>query len=257
MQAHQMIETAATTTIDLRGVGKSYAVADRTVHALRGVDLQVNGGEFVAIVGRSGCGKSTLLNLLGGLDRPTEGEMMVGGARLNEFSEAQFTRYRRETVGIIFQFFNLLPLLSVLENTALPALLAGKPRREVLQRAQTLLERVGLGERLHQQASLLSGGEMQRVAVSRALINNPQLILADEPTGNLDSKTGSDILNLLRQAVSEQGVTLLLVTHDPHVAGFADRIVHMLDGRIQSIEVRTSINNQLNNDQLPSVQVSP
>ena len=217
--------------IDLRGVARRYEVEGRVVHALHGVDLQVRAGEFLAIVGRSGCGKSTLLNLLGGLDTPTEGEMSVGGARLDEFSSAQFTRYRRETVGIIFQFFNLLPLLSVLENTALPALLAGKPRREVLARAEWLLERVGLQERLHQQASLLSGGEMQRVAVSRALINDPRVILADEPTGKLDTGSAEPVLLSLRELARDEGKTVVMVTHSREAAAIADTTREMKDGR--------------------------
>ncbi len=168
--------------IDLRAVCKSYRIDEeanqREVRALQNVDLQVERGKFLAIVGRSGCGKSTLLNLLGGLDAPDSGQMCVAGQRLETFDETAFTRYRRDTVGIVFQFFNLLPLLTVIENAALPALLAGKPRRETLQRAEKLLISVGLGDRLQQQASLLSGGEMQRVAVARALINQPQVLFS-------------------------------------------------------------------------------
>ena len=179
--------------IEVADLTKSYAVEKRAVHALQGVDLIVPRGQFLAIIGRSGCGKSTLLNLLGGLDTPTAGVLKVGGADVAALDERGLTNYRRDTVGIVFQFFNLMPLLTATENAALPALLAGKPKKATLQRARVLLEKVGLGHRLDQGASLLSGGEMQRVAVARALINDPELILADEPTGNLDSQSAQAV----------------------------------------------------------------
>jgi putative ABC transport system ATP-binding protein len=220
--------------IELRAVTKHYEIEEagqkRAVQALRGVDLNVAAGEFLAIVGRSGCGKSTLLNLLGGIDTLSSGEMRVAGRDVAHMSEAQLTDYRRHTVGIVFQFFNLLPLLSVLENASLPALLAGAPRAGSTQRAQELLEAVGLGHRLHQQAALLSGGEMQRVAIARALINDPPILLADEPTGNLDSTSAEGVLRVLSELARERGKTVVMVTHSREAAAIADRTREMRDG---------------------------
>jgi len=209
---------------------KSYEVEERTVHALQGVDLTVESGEFLALIGRSGCGKSTLLNLLGGLDKPTSGTLTVGGKEISELSENQLTIYRRETVGIVFQFFNLMPLLTATENAALPALLAGKNKKATIERAHMLLEAVGLGHRLNQSASLLSGGEMQRVAVARALINDPQLILADEPTGNLDSQSADAVLGALSTLARSEGKTVVMVTHSREAAQIADVTREMRDG---------------------------
>jgi len=217
--------------IHLQGVTKSYAVEERIVHALQGVDLDVPQGEFLAIVGRSGCGKSTLLNLLGGLDTPSQGTVQVGREDLARLDEAGLTQYRRATVGIVFQFFNLLPLLTVQENVALPALLAGKNRRTVTAHARELLEAVGLSARINQPASLLSGGEMQRVAVARALINDPPLILADEPTGNLDSQSAEPVLKALHELTKVRGKTVVMVTHSREAAAIADTVREMRDGR--------------------------
>jgi putative ABC transport system ATP-binding protein len=220
--------------IELVGVTKSYIAAGRAVHALQGVDLRVARGEFLVIVGRSGCGKSTLLNLLGGLDKPTSGTVEITAQDIASFNDAQLTCYRRDTVGMVFQFFNLMPLLTVLENTALPALLAGKGRRQSEERARRLLEAVGLAERIGQQASLLSGGEMQRVAVARALINDPPLVLADEPTGNLDSKSAEPVLNALHaltQATRGEPKTVVMVTHSREAAAVGTRMCEMRDGR--------------------------
>ena len=217
--------------ITLRGITKIYEVEDRTVQALGGVDLDVPRGQFLALVGRSGCGKSTLLNLLGGLDKPSSGELHVNGVEVPSLNDNRLTEYRRSTVGIVFQFFNLMPLLTVLENASLPALLAGKNRAQVAKRAEELLNAVGLGERLHQQASLLSGGEMQRVAVARALINDPPLILADEPTGNLDSKSAETVLGALRQLTKSGEKTVVMVTHSREAAAIADLTREMRDGR--------------------------
>lgn len=219
------------TIISLRDISKIYSVEDRTVQALSGVDLDVPRGQFLALVGRSGCGKSTLLNLLGGLDKPSDGSLQVNGVEVPTLSENLLTEYRRSTVGIVFQFFNLMPLLTVLENASLPALLAGKNRAQVAKRAEELLDAVGLGERLHQQASLLSGGEMQRVAVARALINDPPLILADEPTGNLDSKSAEAVLSALRQLTKSGEKTVVMVTHSREAAAIADLAREMRDGR--------------------------
>ena len=216
--------------IEIADLFKTYSVEKRAVNALQGVDLCVPRGQFLAIVGRSGCGKSTLLNLLGGLDTPTQGILRVGGADVATLDERGLTRYRRDTVGIVFQFFNLMPLLTATENAALPALLAGKPKRAAFARARVLLEKVGLGHRLDQGASLLSGGEMQRVAVARALINDPDLILADEPTGNLDSQSAQSVLNALAELARGEGKTVVMVTHSREAAAIADLTREMRDG---------------------------
>jgi putative ABC transport system ATP-binding protein len=217
--------------IQIEKLTKSYEVESRVVHALQGIDLSVEKGEFLALIGRSGCGKSTLLNLLGGLDTPTSGSLKVASHEVAGLDEKGLTLYRRETVGIVFQFFNLMPLLSAIENAALPALLAGKPRKATLERAAGLLEAVGLGHRLTQGASLLSGGEMQRVAVARALINDPALILADEPTGNLDSQSAQSVLEALANLTRSQSKTVVMVTHSREAAAIADVTREMRDGK--------------------------
>jgi ABC-type lipoprotein export system ATPase subunit len=217
--------------IQLRAVTKTYAVEGREVQALQNVDLDIGAGEFLVLVGRSGCGKSTLLNLLGGLDRPSSGSVRVGSGEVSSMNETELTRYRRDTVGIVFQFFNLMPLLTTLENAVLPALLAGKPKKISEERALYLLESVGLGERINQQASLLSGGEMQRVALARALINDPQLVLADEPTGNLDSRSAEPVLEALRNLTQREGKTVVMVTHSSEAAQVGNIVREMRDGR--------------------------
>jgi ABC-type lipoprotein export system ATPase subunit len=216
--------------IVLRDVHKDYSAQQGQVHALRGANMQVTKGEFVAIVGPSGCGKSTLLNLLGGIDAPSSGTLSVNGWNLGEFNETQLTEYRRHGVGIIFQFFNLLPLLSVLENVLLPTQLAGNNRNESQKSAIELLELVGLQDKINEPASHLSGGQMQRVAVVRAMINDPLLLLADEPTGNLDSTSANDILKVLSQLSAARRTTVLMVTHSKNAASVAGRILSMRDG---------------------------
>ncbi len=228
--------------IRARGLARRYLMGKTPVMALDGIDLDIRRGEFVALVGPSGSGKSTLLNLAGGLDRPTAGEIWVEDLELGTASDKRLVRYRRDRVGFIFQSFNLIPTRTAVENVEVPLMLAGVGRRERRDRALALLSQVGLARRAAHKPNELSGGEMQRVAIARALANQPALLLADEPTGNLDSRTGRDILNILRALVEESGVTLLLVTHDPNVAGHADRIVHMLDGRVQAIEANAPHN---------------
>ncbi len=221
-------------------LARHYTIGQETVRALDRVSLEVAQGEFVALVGPSGSGKSTLLNLLGGLDRPSGGEIHVAALELGRASDKELVQYRRKRIGFIFQSFNLLVMRSAVENVETPLMLADVKPKERRTRALELLEAVGLAKRADHKPNQLSGGEMQRVAVARSLANRPLLLLADEPTGNLDSQTGKEILNLLRDAVATQGVTLVLVTHDPQVAAFADRIVHMLDGKIQRIETRAA-----------------
>jgi putative ABC transport system ATP-binding protein len=220
------------TVVRTVGLARRYKMGDTFVDALQGVDLEIGRGEFVALVGPSGSGKSTVLNLIGGLDRPSEGEIWIDGAELSASDEKALTRHRRQHVGFVFQSFNLLPRLTAEENVALPLMFGGVPEKERRARARELLEQVGLTERLTHRPTQLSGGEQQRVAIARALVGQPALLLADEPTGNLDTTTGVEIMRLLKELNQKHGLTLLVVTHDPEVAGFADRIVHLRDGQV-------------------------
>jgi putative ABC transport system ATP-binding protein len=213
-------------------LARIFKVGETEVEALRGIDLEVSRGQFVALVGPSGSGKSTFLNLVGGLDRPTTGELWVNGVELSASKEKALTEHRRRRVGFVFQSFNLLPRLNALENVALPLMFIGLPERGRIERARDILGRVGLADRLDHRPTQLSGGEQQRVAIARALVHRPAIILADEPTGNLDTATGAEIMALLRHLNREQGVTLLLVTHDVQAASFADRVVQLRDGQI-------------------------
>jgi putative ABC transport system ATP-binding protein len=215
--------------IQVTNVAKRYE-GKRTVHALRGVSLNVGRGEMVALMGPSGCGKSTLLNIIGGLDRPSEGTVMIDGANLSILDDKTLSRLRREKIGFIFQFFNLLPTLTAQENVALPLHLARIRRNEAALRSAELLKTVGLEDRFDHLPDELSGGEQQRVAMARALALRPPVLLADEPTGNLDSKTGQEVLLLLKKLQTQFGVTVLMVTHDPVAAGSCSRILSMRDG---------------------------
>jgi putative ABC transport system ATP-binding protein len=216
------------------GLARRYKMGDTFVDALRGVDLEIARGEFVALVGPSGSGKSTVLNLIGGLDRPTAGEIWIDGVELSASDEKALTRHRRQHVGFVFQSFNLLPRLTAEENVALPLMFSGVAENERRARARTLLERVGLGARLTHCPTQLSGGEQQRVAIARALVGQPALLLADEPTGTLDTTTGGEIMRLLKDLNQEHGLTLLVVTHDPEVAAFADRVIRLRDGQVDA-----------------------
>lgn len=230
-----MASSSASPLIQIKELTRQFTRGEAKVQALAGVDLTIQQGEFVALVGPSGSGKSTLLNALGGLDTPSGGELWLDGVALHQAKEAEQVAHRRHRVGFIFQSFNLLPRWTAVENVATQLMLSGVNREERETRAQTLLERVGLGHRLTHYPAEMSGGEQQRTAVARALIHNPSLILADEPTGNLDSKTGDEVMGLLRQLNREEGITLIVVTHDEEVANYADRIVRMKDGKIQTI----------------------
>jgi len=216
--------------IELAGVSKVFD-GKRKVVALENIDLEIGRGEMVAIVGPSGSGKSTLLNLIGGLDRPSEGEIRIDGSALGGLSDDELTRVRRDKIGFVFQFFNLLPTLTCLENVALPLHLRGWPRKKIDERAHELLELVQLGNRLDHTPEELSGGERQRVAIARALSVYPPILLADEPTGNLDTRTGREILELLR-ALNRQGTTVLVITHDREIAATLPRRVELRDGRL-------------------------
>lgn len=211
---------------------RKYSLGEAAVTALNGVSISVKQGEFVSIMGTSGSGKSTLLNLIGGLDRFDSGEIVVDGLDISSLDENQLARYRREKIGFIFQSYNLIPTLTALQNVELPLIFAGVPKEERLVRAQDMLRTVGLGRRINHRPTEMSGGEQQRVAIGRALINSPSIILGDEPTGNLDSKTGEEIMDLLALMNKKSNLTILMVTHDPDKARYADRTVRIKDGRI-------------------------
>ena len=218
------------TVVDARGIVRTFRRGDEVVRAVRGVDMQIAEGEFVAITGPSGSGKSTLLHLLGGVDRPDEGEVLLEGQRLGDMSDRDLTLYRRRRIGFVFQFFHLLPTLPALDNVALPLMLDGAP--DAFDQAAAGLEAVGLGHRAKHRPAQMSGGEQQRVAVARALVSKPALVLADEPTGNLDSLAGEEVLVLLRD-VASRGHAVVLVTHEPRWAAYADRIEQMADGLLE------------------------
>ena len=220
--------------LEARELTKRYRLGATTVEALRGVSLTVNAGEFVAIMGPSGSGKSTLLQLLGGLDRPTSGEVVLDGETVSQLSDEEATRLRRDKTGFVFQFFNLIPLLDVVENVALPFTIAGQDPRsgELAARISDVIELVDLRGKEHHRPDQLSAGEQQRVAVARALVTRPAILLADEPTGNLDYTTGSEILDALWRTCVERSQTIVLVTHDSKAAAYADRVCFVQDGRI-------------------------
>ncbi len=221
------------TVIDLQGVGRSYVMGQEQIHALRSVTFSIARGEYVALMGPSGSGKSTLMNLIGCLDTPSQGAYFLSGQEASRMNDQQLAEVRNREIGFVFQTFNLLPRLSALENVALPLVYAGVSRTERLDRAAEVLDRVGLTSRMKYKPNELSGGQRQRVAVARALVNRPSILLADEPTGNLDSKTSIDIMNLFAD-IHTQGNTIVLVTHEEEIARYAHRIVRLRDGSIES-----------------------
>jgi putative ABC transport system ATP-binding protein len=223
--------TAESPLVSLREVRRDYALGAERVHALQGVTLDVERGDYVAIVGPSGCGKSTLLNLIGVIDQPTSGTVAIEGRRVDAMSDREATQFRLRNIGFVFQRFYLMPILSALENVALPMAEAKVPKAERIQRATELLNYVGLGNRGRHRPSELSGGEQQRVAIARALANGPMLLLADEPTGELDARTGTEIISLFHR-LNNDGATLVVVTHDEDLASAASRKIHMRDGRV-------------------------
>ncbi|MGA1871098.1 MAG: ABC transporter ATP-binding protein [bacterium] len=226
--------------IELRSIDKSYWRASEEVKALRGVSLTIDHAEFVAVLGASGSGKSTLLNIIGGLDFPDTGEVIIGGQRLHTMKDRDLTLFRRKRIGYIFQFFNLFPHLTVWENVAIPLLLDGEPPKKARTKAEEILFDVGLIERMHHLPQTLSGGEMQRVAISRAMITKPEILLADEPTGNLDSHMGERILNLIKELSTHYKRTVILVSHDHRSADYAERCVQLQDGQVVTPVVQPS-----------------
>jgi putative ABC transport system ATP-binding protein len=231
--AHQRGDLAhAKTVISLKDVRKTYMMGNVKVNALQGVSLEIKENEFVAIVGPSGSGKSTLLNMVGCLDFPTSGTVELNGTNITRLSESDLAQVRGKSIGFVFQFFNLLPTQTALENVALPLIFQGVPKEDREERAEKLLKMLGLGNRTGHLPSELSGGEQQRVAIARALAPDPKVILADEPTGNLDLKTGEEIMRLINDLHTKDGKTLIIVTHDKLIADYAHRVVQLRDGRI-------------------------
>ena len=222
--------------LEVREVKKSYRMGKVLVPALCGVSFDVREGEFLTIFGPSGSGKSTLLHLMGCLDRPDEGDILIDGSDILKLNDNKLAELRLTKMGFVFQFFNLLPRLTALKNVELPLTVAGVPEKEALSRTEEMLRFVGLEARMNHKPYELSGGEQQRVAIARALINNPKIVLADEPTGNLDTKTGWEIVQLMRKLNEERKQTFVIVTHDPHIAETADRIIHLRDGLIEGIK---------------------
>lgn len=229
-------ETRRTPVIRVKNLYKVYRVGETKVYALNGVDFEIYKGEFVAIVGTSGSGKSTLLNMLAGLEKPTKGEIEIAGRHIEKLTEKQLVTFRRQRVGFIFQSYNLLNTMNAVENVAMPLSFRGVPKKERLKAARHFMELVGVGDQAKHMPNQMSGGQQQRVGIARALVVNPQIIFADEPTGNLDSRTTMEVLRLMQTIVKEQNQTLVMVTHDNNLASYADRRIRIVDGKIVGIE---------------------
>jgi len=230
--------------LEVKNVKKTYKMGKVLVPALRGVTFDVEEGEFLAILGPSGSGKSTLLHIIGGLDRPSEGEVLIDGINLYKLMDNKLAEIRLHKIGFVFQFFNLLPRLTALKNVELPSALADDSEKESMEKVEKMLKLVGLEERISHRPSELSGGEQQRVAIARALINSPKIVLADEPTGNLDTKTGSEVIQIMKKLNKEKKQTFVIITHDPSIAEEADRIIYLKDGLIEKIKKPPRRNNQ-------------
>ena len=241
--------------IDVRSVKKDYHVGTVTVKALRGVDLKIEEGEICSIIGRSGSGKSTLLNVLAGLEKVTAGEIVIAGKHLERMTQGELILFRQRHIGFIFQSFNLMPYYTALENVALPLSFRGVPRELRMKRAARMLEIVGLETHMKHKPSELSGGQQQRVGIARALVSNPQIVFADEPTGNLDSNTSDEVMRVIIDILREQKKTLIMVTHDPHIADFGDKIIRLLDGQITDIEINPKKEVDQNEPQVRKTEV--
>lgn len=228
--------------IQVKDLYKVYRVGENRVRALNGVDFTIYRGEFCSIVGTSGSGKSTLLNMLAGLEKPTKGEIIIAGEHMETKNENQLVKFRREHIGFIFQSFNLLGTMNAVENVALPLTFQGMDKKKRTRKAREVLKMVGLQKHMTHKPTQMSGGQQQRVGVARALVVKPEIIFADEPTGNLDSHTSEEVMNLMKKVVREQNQTLVMVTHDNHLAGFADRVFHIIDGKIVQIDDNTVSN---------------
>lgn len=231
-----MSDTKKKTVISVKDLYKIYRVGDSKVRALNGVSFTIEKGEFCAIVGTSGSGKSTLLNMLAGLEKPTKGEIVIVGEHMEKKNENQLVKFRREHIGFIFQSFNLLASMNAIENVAMPLTFQGMAKEKRIKKAEEVLELVGLSKHKKHKPTQMSGGQQQRVGIARALVVQPEIIFADEPTGNLDSRTSAEVMALIKKIIREKNQTLVMVTHDDHLASFADRIFRISDGKIISIE---------------------
>lgn len=234
-------------SISLSDVEKTYQLGETTVRALRGSNVRIEDGEFVAVMGPSGSGKSTLMNMIGALDVPTEGNVSIGDKEISGMTEDDLALLRREKVGFVFQEFNLINSMNAMQNVALPMIFRGIPKKDRMEKASELLERVGLGDRKDFRPSELSGGQRQRVSIARALANDPEIILADEPTGNLDTDTGASIMELLTE-LNDRGKTIIMVTHDPNDAEYADRVIEIIDGVTNPEDDSHSLDEDENNE---------
>lgn len=214
---------------------KTYFMGKEHVEALRGINLEIQKGEFIALLGKSGSGKSTLLNMLAGLEKPTEGIVMIKDYHLEKLNETQITNVRKKHVGFIFQSYNLLPTHTALENVMFPLIFVNMPKKQRVEKAAAMLEAVGLGDRLKHKPNQMSGGQQQRVSIARAFVNNPEIVFADEPTGNLDSKTSEDVMKIMNDMIKEHNQTFIMVTHDDETSGLADQVIHIKDGLVDSI----------------------
>lgn len=240
--------------IEVKDLYKIYRVGDEKLRALNGVDFTIYRGEFCAIVGTSGSGKSTLLNMLAGLEKPTKGEIIIAGEHMEKKNENQLVKFRREHIGFIFQSFNLMPTMDAVENVMLPLTFQGVDKKQRRKRAIKVLKMVNLQKHMKHKPTQMSGGQQQRVGVARALVVNPEIIFADEPTGNLDSRTSEEVMELMKRVVREQKQTLVMVTHDNHLASYADRIFHIIDGKIVKIEDNTQSAENSDNAQKADAQ---